>query len=169
MAFLWQAVCVGRGGYDRPGDTFAACCRGALGRAGLWSCRAEWGADGCTQPDLTSPAVCPPTRAPPLWASPLPCALLTCKAVSKLVTASGQDACCLGQGWESRLVMMQDQDPPLPLCNPLSHSHPCILRAPWLSLAAHPELGCVMLPLLCEGELWPMGRMVVLSLRACAR
>lgn len=84
--------CVGRGGYDRPGDTFAAhvagepwaeqAC-GAAGQSGV-----QMGAPGWT---LTSPAVCPPTRAPPLWASPLPCALLTCKAVSKLVTASGQE------------------------------------------------------------------------------
>lgn len=167
-----QCVCVG--GCKGPGDTPAARAagepwaeqaRGAAGQSGV-----QMGGPGRTP---TSPAVCPPTRAPPLWVSPLTCAF-TCKAVWKLMTASGQDACPLVQGWENHLVMMQGSVPPPPplhtppLCPSESLTPPISSRhhgSLWLHALSW---SCVILPFLCEGELWPVGRMVVLSLRACA-
>lgn len=169
VAFLWQAV-YGEGRVQWAwGHTCCTCCRGAVGRADLWGCGGRVGCGWVDPARPRSPHCVSSYMAPPLWASPLTCALLTGKAVSRLMTASGQDACPLVQVWGSHLVMMQGSGTPLtpPACPSESLTPPVSSRhrgSLWLHT---PSRSCVILPFLCEGELWPVGRIVVLSLCAC--
>ena len=161
--------CVGRGGCSGPGDTPAARAAGEPWQSrpgGLWGQSGVW-VSGTGQTPISP--LCVLLHGPaPLGVSPH---LHAPHRQGCLETDDSIWAACLssGAGLGGHLVMMQGSGTPLtpPACPSESLTPPVSSRhrgSLWLHA---PSRSCVILPSLCEGELWPVGRMVVLSLCAC--
>lgn len=143
--------------------------QGSLGRAGLWGCG---GRVGCGWVDPARPrsprCVSSYTGPASLGVSPH---LRAPHRRGCLETGDSIRAGCLSSGAGLREPLGDDariRNPPTPPACPSESLTPPVSSRHRGSLWLHaPSWSCVILPFLCEGELWPVGRMVVLSLSAC--